>query len=175
MAKKHKMKLPKRIAGMKIPKGIRKGPIGNFLTSSGGQLVIAEALLAAGGFYAARRLDPNTPAGEAVRHPIDSMRAKLGSYGGGSFRSLRSSPARRRVRVSQHVARAVPGRCTDARAGLRHEDGHGGRSDRKKALILPRRDVAAGGELRYALIEPEHCRSDRPIDGAGASVAHRLG
>ena len=84
MAKKHKVKLPKRIAGMKIPKGIRKGPIGNFLTSSGGQLVIAEALLAAGGFYAARRLDPNTPAGEAVRHPIDSMRAKLGSYGGGA-------------------------------------------------------------------------------------------
>ena len=155
MAKKHKMKLPKRIAGMKIPKGIRKGPIGTFLTSSGGQLVIAEALLAAGGFYAARRLDPNTPAGEAVRHPIDSMRAKLGSYGAGSFRSLRSSPARRRVRVSQYVARAVPGRCTDARAGLRHEDGRGGRSDRKKALVLPRRDVAAGGELRYALIEPE--------------------
>ena len=84
MASKRKMKLPKRIAGIKIPKGIRKGPIGNFLSSSGGQLVIAEALLAAGGFYAARRLDPNTPAGEAVRHPIDSMRAKLGSYGSGT-------------------------------------------------------------------------------------------
>ena len=57
MARKRKMKLPKRIAGMKIPKGIRKGPIGTFLSSSGGQLVIAEALLAAGGFYAARRLE----------------------------------------------------------------------------------------------------------------------
>ena len=26
----------------------------------------------------------DTPAGEALRHPIDSMRAKLGSYGGGT-------------------------------------------------------------------------------------------
>jgi hypothetical protein len=84
MAKKLKTKLPKRIAGVKIPKGIRKGPIGSFLSSSGGQLVIAEVLLAAGGFYAARRIDPNTPAGQALRHPIDSMRAKLGGHGGGT-------------------------------------------------------------------------------------------
>jgi hypothetical protein len=90
MAKKRKMKLPKRIAGVKIPKGIRKGPIGHFLSSSGGQLVIAEALLAAGGFYAVRRLEPNTPAGEALRHPIDSVRAKLGNYGGTSDRFARA-------------------------------------------------------------------------------------
>lgn len=41
MAKK--LKLPKRIAGIKIPKTIRKGPVGEFMSSPAGQLVIAEA------------------------------------------------------------------------------------------------------------------------------------
>ena len=153
MAKERKMKLPKRIAGVKIPKGIRKGPIGHFLSSSGGQLVIAEALLAAGGFYAARRLEADTPAGEALRHPIDSVRAKLGSYGGGTSdrfaRALRAGVYAFRNTLHEPFADDP----TDARAGLRHENGRGGRrSDPKKALILPRRDAAAGG-FRYALIE----------------------
>jgi hypothetical protein len=73
MAKK--LKVPKRIAGVKIPKTIRKGPIGDFLSSSGGQVVLAEALLAVGAYYAARRFDASTPAGEALRHPLDSLRA----------------------------------------------------------------------------------------------------
>jgi len=73
MAKK--LKVPKRIAGVKIPKKIRKGPIGDFLKSSGGQIVLAEALLAVGAFYAARRFDASTATGEALRHPIDSLRA----------------------------------------------------------------------------------------------------
>jgi hypothetical protein len=73
MAKK--LKVPKRIAGVKIPKRIRKGPIGHFLKSSGGQIVLAEALLAVGAFYAARRFDASTPTGETLRHPLDSLRA----------------------------------------------------------------------------------------------------
>jgi hypothetical protein len=70
-----KLKVPKRIAGVKIPKRIRKGPLGDFLKSSGGQIVLAEALLAVGAFYAARRFDASTPTGEALRHPLDSLRA----------------------------------------------------------------------------------------------------
>jgi hypothetical protein len=69
-----KRKLPKRIAGVKIPKSVRKGPIGDFFSSSGGQVVLAEVLLALAAFYAARRLDGNTTA-EALRHPLDSLRA----------------------------------------------------------------------------------------------------
>ena len=48
---KSKLKLPKRIAGVKIPKKIRKGPVGQFLNSSAGQLLVAEALIAAGGAF----------------------------------------------------------------------------------------------------------------------------
>jgi hypothetical protein len=72
MAKKRK--LPKRIAGVKIPKAVRKGPLGDVFSSSGGQVVLAELLLALVAFYAARRLDGNTKAG-ALRHPLDSLRS----------------------------------------------------------------------------------------------------
>lgn len=40
-----KLKIPKRIAGLKIPKAVRKGPAGKFLKSSAGQLLVAQALL----------------------------------------------------------------------------------------------------------------------------------
>jgi hypothetical protein len=91
MAKK--IKIPKRIAGVKIPKGIRKGPIADFLSSSGGQIVLAEALLAFGAFYASRRFDPNTPAADLLRHPIDRARAKLAGHGLGDG-GLASAPDR---------------------------------------------------------------------------------
>jgi hypothetical protein len=46
MAKR--IKLPKRIAGIKIPKSVRKGLLGEYIRSAPGQLLIAEALLLAG-------------------------------------------------------------------------------------------------------------------------------
>ena len=70
-----KVKLPKRLWGVKIPKAVRKGAIGRFLGSSGGQVVLAEVFLAASAYYAARRIDPDTPIGETLRHPIDGLRA----------------------------------------------------------------------------------------------------
>jgi hypothetical protein len=75
------IKIPKRIAGIKIPKSIRKGPIADFVNSSGGQVLIAEAVLALGGLYAARRFDANTPTGELLRHPIEGLRTKLAGTG----------------------------------------------------------------------------------------------
>ena len=75
MGKKANVKLPKRIFGVKVPKRIRKGPLGQFLNSSGGQIVIVEALLAAAAFYAARRVDPDSAVGETLRHPLDGLRA----------------------------------------------------------------------------------------------------
>jgi hypothetical protein len=70
MAKK--LKIPKRIAGVKIPKTIRKGAVGQFLRSSAGQVLLAEALLLAGGALAGRRM--NGEAGEALRHPVDTLK-----------------------------------------------------------------------------------------------------
>lgn len=70
MAKK--LKLPKRIAGIKIPKTIRKGPVRDFMSSPAGQLVIAEALVAAAGVFTVKKADENLDAAQAVKHPGDS-------------------------------------------------------------------------------------------------------
>jgi hypothetical protein len=72
MGKKLKIKLPKRVAGVKIPKAVRKGPIGQFLNSSAGQLVVAQALVAVAGAFAAKEMDE--PPRDALRHPIESAK-----------------------------------------------------------------------------------------------------
>lgn len=72
MAKK--LKLPKRIAGIKIPKAIRKGPIRDFMNSRAGQIVIAEALVAAAGIFTAKKVDSDLNAAELAKHPGDGVR-----------------------------------------------------------------------------------------------------
>lgn len=74
MAKKAKFKLPKRVAGVKIPKVIRKGPLGHFLNSSAGQRVLAEMLVAAAAAFTAVKADEDGAVGETLRHPVDSAR-----------------------------------------------------------------------------------------------------
>jgi len=57
---KSKIKVPKRVAGMKIPKTVRKGPVMDFVNSSAGRLLIAEALGAALAVFAYRNVDSDT-------------------------------------------------------------------------------------------------------------------
>jgi hypothetical protein len=97
---------------VKIPKGIRRGPIADFLNSSGGQVVMAEALLAFGAYYAARRWEPNTAAGELLRHPIDSMRTRLGDE-----RGLTSAPDRV-ARACRAAIQAFRGELNDSRSDV---------------------------------------------------------
>jgi hypothetical protein len=81
MGKKADIKLPKRVAGIKIPKAVRKGPIAKFLNTSGGQVLLAEGLLMAAAVYAARRIDPEVSTGDVLRHPIDSLNMRRASHG----------------------------------------------------------------------------------------------
>jgi len=77
MKKKRKtlnVKVPKRIAGVKIPKTVRKGPLVDFLNSSGGQVLIAEALLLAARSFAGKRVDPDSPVGEFINHPVETAK-----------------------------------------------------------------------------------------------------
>ena len=94
MAKKLKIKLPKRVAGVKIPKSVRKGPVGQFLNSGAGQILIAEALVAAAGAFAVSRSDLHSNIGDVVRHPIDATR-RVGRHAarGGADRAARMSYA----------------------------------------------------------------------------------
>lgn len=53
MAKKSKSLLPKTIAGLKVPKAVRKGQFGEMLASPTGQKLLAQAILAVGSAAAA--------------------------------------------------------------------------------------------------------------------------
>lgn len=64
------IKLPKRIAGIKIPKGIRKGPVMKFLNTPPGQVVLAQALLVIGGAFAVEKSRDN----DGTLHPLDALK-----------------------------------------------------------------------------------------------------
>jgi hypothetical protein len=62
---KSKIKVPKRVAGVKIPKAVRKGPVVDFVNSSAGRLLIAQALTAAVAAVAIKESD--SPTGERIK------------------------------------------------------------------------------------------------------------
>ncbi len=75
MAKaKTKAKLPKRFAGIKIPKRVRKGPLGDFIASPAGQLVVAEVVATAGGTLVARKLARDPGARRAAGRSLAGMK-----------------------------------------------------------------------------------------------------
>jgi hypothetical protein len=73
--KKNKQKslLPKRIAGVKVPKVLRKGRAGQFLASPLGAAILADALLAAGAATVAQEAKP----GSAVRKLASKTREEM--------------------------------------------------------------------------------------------------
>jgi hypothetical protein len=75
MAKR--IKLPKRIAGIKIPKGIRKGPVIKFLNTPPGQVVLAQALLTIGGVFAVEKARDN----DEPMHPVDALKGATRNIG----------------------------------------------------------------------------------------------
>ncbi len=62
---KSKIKVPKRVAGVKIPKAVRKGPVMDFVNSSAGRLLVAQALTAALAAFAIKESDSS--AGERIK------------------------------------------------------------------------------------------------------------
>jgi hypothetical protein len=62
------VKIPKKLAGVKIPKTLRKGPVGQFLNTPTGQLLIAEAIAVAIAALAARRTATGERAGAVLAH-----------------------------------------------------------------------------------------------------------
>jgi hypothetical protein len=72
--KKSKSLLPKRIAGVKVPKAVRKGRFGELLASKTGQALIAEALMAAGGVAAAKKASDSPEARSFVHDAAETVR-----------------------------------------------------------------------------------------------------
>lgn len=71
--KKAKSLLPKRVAGVKIPRSIRKGRAGRFLTSPLGMTLISQALAAAGAATAVQKADPESKLGKLRDHPKSEL------------------------------------------------------------------------------------------------------
>jgi|SRR5688572_7473684 hypothetical protein len=72
---KSKIKVPKRVAGMKIPKTVRKGPVMDFVNSSAGRLLIAEGLAAALAVLAYKNVDSET--GQRIKAGTKDAEAAL--------------------------------------------------------------------------------------------------
>lgn len=82
MAKNSKSNcLPKRIAGVKVPKSVRKGPIADALASPDGQAVVAEIMTAAAA--AAKRAKDSS----VHRDTLADMADRLRTAGDGSDKS----------------------------------------------------------------------------------------
>ena len=71
MSRKTKIKVPKRVAGVKIPKAVRKGPVLQFVNSSAGRLLVAEALTAAIGLFIYKQVE-NGAGGKLKRTALDA-------------------------------------------------------------------------------------------------------
>ena len=93
MSKRKKVKLPKRIAGVKVPKAARKGPVADFLNSSGGQVLLAEALMLAAGAFGARRLAAHggAPWDADMRENIADASARLSHACGEALNAFRAA------------------------------------------------------------------------------------
>ena len=102
---KSRIKITKRIAGVKIPKAIRKGPINDFMNSSAGQVLLAEAVMAAAGVFAVKGVN-GEGAGEVLSHPADSLQRagqKLGGHAGDSQATVARSTARLQFALAEAV------------------------------------------------------------------------
>jgi hypothetical protein len=87
MAKTKKSVLPKRVAGVKISKKLRKGPIGKALASTAGQAMLVEAALLASGALMNKQAQPGAPLrrlGETSTHKAGNLVKAAGEAGTGA-------------------------------------------------------------------------------------------
>ena len=75
MAKRSKKNLlPKRLAGVKVPKSVRRGDLGAAIGSPAGQAVLAEVLLAAAAVAEAKKTEDGGAARDALSDVADRLR-----------------------------------------------------------------------------------------------------
>jgi hypothetical protein len=74
MAKKRKNLLPKRIAGVKVPKAVRKGRFGELLASPAGQALLAEAVMAVGAVAGAKKVADDPDARDTLKATAGDVR-----------------------------------------------------------------------------------------------------
>ena len=101
MAKRDTLKLPKKIAGVKVPKILRHGTATEFLNSPVGRFVLAEALIAA-----AAALKNYKPVAETVGQVADTVE-KAGSEAASTAKDLVQSATSGLADVAAGVVRQI--------------------------------------------------------------------
>jgi hypothetical protein len=79
MSRKLKVKIPKRVAGIKIPKAVRKGVFRDFLDSAAGQVLIAEALVVLGGALGGKRTGSSSRLAQVPADPVEELHDPSGA------------------------------------------------------------------------------------------------
>jgi hypothetical protein len=115
MAKKYgPIKLPKRIAGVKVPKAVRKGVLGDFLRSKAGQAMIAEAVMAIStAILAKQQAEPGSTArraGKGAKEAAQSAKAVVDSAGEGAASLAPTTVAFAFAEAGRAFAEALKGR-----------------------------------------------------------------
>jgi sRNA-binding protein len=74
-----RIKVPKRVVGVKIPKAVRKGPVMDFVNSKAGRILLAQALTAAIGVIAYKQAGEDTRerVGNKVKNGADEAKEAL--------------------------------------------------------------------------------------------------
>ena len=80
--KRTKGLLPKRIAGVKVPRAVRKGRFGELLASQTGQALIAEALMGAVALGAAKKASDSPKARGAVHDAAQARSPQVQTFRG---------------------------------------------------------------------------------------------
>ena len=101
MAKSDTLKLPKRIAGVKVPKVLRHGTVTEFLNSPVGRFVLAEALIAA-----AAALKNYKPVAQAAGQVTDTVE-KAGAEAATTAKDLVQSATSGLADVAAGVVRQI--------------------------------------------------------------------
>ncbi len=112
MAKKKKSRLPKKIAGVRVPKAVRKGRFGELLASQTGQKLIAEALLGGAAILAGKKAAESPRLREATSKAkakvADTVEAATPSVTDGALAAAIAAAARSFADALQNGAAAEP-------------------------------------------------------------------
>lgn len=127
MAKKRKNAVPKRIAGMKVPKRLRKGRVGELLSSPVGQVLIFETVARAGERLVGRRTRP----GSAERRGAVRSQEAVSDLGENASESSAAVVYALRQAARAFVA-AMQEQQAAGRVGAAHEEARDGEKVEKK-------------------------------------------
>jgi hypothetical protein len=128
-----KGKVPKRIAGIKLPKTLRKGAIGAFLATPAGQVLAAEGLLVVAGVLAVA-MAPSTKVGHRLREALTASGEAMLAAGGG--KGARHRARRRGAAIGAAVQAAVSAyreSLTAAESELEKDEPHESRPEQASA------------------------------------------